>query len=186
MNKWSSDLQFDIKRYTQGPPSKALHLCQWAVTAKVITLCFSLHRPLSHFIFHATQCNYISLQLNPEQQRCLILIRQANRCAMGDISWSLRKSTTCRVHPLTPSLPHVAARSAKPILHNFRLILRVTIKVPCRKFILSTLWSKSCRGHYTHQWQAHWCRYCQMEAWGKYVGFYCLDPWLALSQLVLF
>lgn len=92
--------------------------------------------------------------------------------AQPQMSYGWHQMKSVEVNHLQSPPPHVAAGSAKPILHNFRHIVIVTIKVSCLEMILSSLWSKSCHGQHTHQWQVQWCGYCQMEPGGEYVGFW--------------
>lgn len=92
---------------------------------------------LSYFIFHTTQCNYISALLKPEQQR-LVLTHPSDGC------WS---------QPPADASRHLAAWSAQPILYNSRNAVMVTLGVPC-----PVKWyclpgdlkdAKDCQGHCT-------------------------------------
>lgn len=116
------------QRHTLGPPSKTRHLCQWVVTTLVITLYpsvrLSFFLSLSRFIFHATQCNCISLPQNLEKATFdTDASAPQTFCGRHDIR-RLQEWTTRWVLP-----PHAAAGSAKPILRDFRDVATLTTKV---------------------------------------------------------
>lgn len=144
MNKWFSDLQFDIKKiwtepFIKGPPSSPVScLCKGK---KFVFLCFyppssPLLFSLFYFIFHATQCNYISLLLN-------VINTQTSSCGCQDIrqQW---KSTTCCLCPRTLLLDQ-----QKAILQILRHKLMLT-NSRASSNDTSSLCSRSCHGPRSH------------------------------------